>query len=258
MEKRRIPLSVPNLDLDILPMIKNTIETGWVSSGGKFIAEFENEIKKYVKADYVFGVQSGTAGLHLSLLALGLKADEEVIAPTLTFIAAVNPISYLNAYPVFIDCDDSLNIDPKKIKDFLENECTYQDGIVTNKKTNRRVKGIVVVHVFGNPADMEAIMNIAKDYNLFVLEDASEALGSYYTSGIYSGKYCGTIGDMGVFSFNANKIITTGGGGMIVSSNKKLLDYASFLAVQAKTDPLRFIHDEIGFNYRLTNISAAY
>ncbi len=258
MEKRNIPLSVPNLNKDILPMLEETITSGWVSTGGRFIGEFEDKIKEFVRADYICGVQSGTAGLHLSLIALGLQPDEEVLAPTLTFIAAVNPIKYVHAHPVFIDCDDSLNMDPEKIRAFLENECTFESGIVTNKKTGRRVRGIVVVHVFGNPADLEAIMDIAKEYNLFVLEDATEALGSKYTEGRYAGKYCGTIGDMGVFSFNANKIITTGGGGMIVSGNKDLIEHAAFVAVQAKTDPLRFVHDEIGYNYRLTNIAAAY
>lgn len=258
MEERNIPLSVPNLNLDIMPMIQNTIESGWVSTGGKYIKQFEDLIIDYVKINYACGVQSGTAGLHIALQVLGLQENEEVIAPTLTFIAAVNPIRYLHAYPVFIDCDDSLNIDPDKILDFLRNECTFENGIVINKKTNRRIKGITVVHVFGNPADMERIMAIAEKYHLFVLEDATEALGSYYTSGKYAGKYCGTIGDIGVFSFNANKIITTGGGGMIVSNEKAYIDRASFLSFQAKTDPWRFVHDEVGYNYRLTNISAAY
>jgi len=258
MEKINIPLSVPNLDKDILTMIADTIESGWVSTGGKYITIFENQVKKFLGVDYSCGVQSGTAGLHVALITLGLEANEEVLVPTLTFIAAVNPIRYLHAHPVFMDCDDSLTIDPKKVRSFLENECSFENGIVRNKATNRRVKGIVVVHVFGNPADMESIMDIAEEFNLFVLEDACEALGSKYTSGPYAGKYCGTIGHMGVLSFNANKIITTGGGGMIVSDNKAYIDYASFISVQAKSDPLRFIHDEIGYNYRLTNISAAF
>ena len=258
MEMRNIPLSVPNLDLDILPYIKETIETGWVSTGGRFIAEFEEKIKTYVKTEFARGVQSGTAGLHLSLLALGLQPNQEVIVPTLTFIAAVNPVRYAHSYPVFMDCDDGLNLDPIKLRSFLEEECYFENNIVTNKSTGRKVRGIVVVHVFGNPARMEQIMQIAEEFNLFVLEDASEALGSKYTEGRYAGKYCGTIGDLGVFSFNANKIMTTGGGGMVVSSNEDLADHVSFLATQAKTDPLRFIHDEVGYNYRLTNIAAAF
>ncbi|HHU52606.1 MAG TPA: LegC family aminotransferase [Clostridiaceae bacterium] len=258
MEKKNIPLSVPNLDLDILPYIQETIETGWVSTGGRFITEFEEKVREFINADYTRGVQSGTAGLHLSLLVLGLKPGEEVIVPTLTFIAAVNPVHYSHAYPVFMDCADDLNIDPIKLRSFLAEECTFENGIVVNKNSGRRIKGIVVVHVFGNPADMESIMQIAAEYNLFVLEDASEALGSKYTEGKYAGKYCGTIGDLGVLSFNANKILTTGGGGMVIAPAKELADEISFLAAQAKTDPLRFIHDEVGYNYRMTNIAAAF
>lgn len=258
MEKRNIPLSVPNLDLDILPYIRETIETGWVSTGGRFITEFEEKVRAFIDADFTRGVQSGTAGLHLSLLALGLQPGDEVIVPTLTFIAAVNPVHYTHAYPVFMDCADDLNIDPLKLRSFLEEECTFENDIVVNKKSGRKIKGIVVVHVFGNPADMEAIMQIAEEYKLFVLEDASEALGSRYTEGKYAGKHCGTIGDLGVLSFNANKILTTGGGGMIISPTEELADKISFLATQAKTDPWRFIHDEVGFNYRMTNIAAAF
>lgn len=258
MEKRNISLSVPNLDLDILPYIQETIETGWVSTGGRFITEFEEKIRNFINADFTRGVQSGTAGLHLSLLVLGLQPGEEVIVPTLTFIAAVNPVHYTHAYPVFMDCDDDLNIDPIKLRSFLEEECTFENDIVINKSSGRRIRGIVVVHVFGNPADMEAIMQIAEEYNLFVLEDASEALGSKYTEGKYAGKYCGTIGDLGVLSFNANKILTTGGGGMVITPTEKLADRISFLSTQAKTDPWRFVHDEVGYNYRMTNIAAAF
>lgn len=259
MKKNKIiNLSVPNLSVEpILKNLRECLESGWVSTGGRFISEFENKVAKYVGVDKAVGVQSGTAGLHLALRVLGVKSGEEVIVPTLTFIAAVNPITYLGAEPVFIDCDDTLCMDPIKLRRFCEEECELREGQLYNKKSGKCIKAIVVVHVFGNMADMEKIMDIAREYNLKVLEDSTEALGSYYIKGRYAGKYAGTIGDMGVYSFNANKIITTGGGGMVVSNNRELLKKVRFLSVQAKTDPLYFVHDEIGYNYRMLNIQAA-
>ena len=253
-----IPLSVPNLNKkEILKNLEECLESGWVSTGGKFIPEFEDKVKKYIKTKCAAGVQSGTSGLHMALQVLGVQRDEEVIVPTLTFIAAVNPVTYLGANPVFIDCDDSLCMDPIKLEKFCSEECDFIDGILVNKKTNRKIRVLVIVHVFGNMADMEKIMDIAKKYNLKVLEDATEALGTYYTEGRYKGKYAGTMGDLGVLSFNANKIITTGGGGMVVGDNYDLVEKVRFLSSQAKKDPLYFIHDEIGYNYRMLNLQAA-
>mgnify|MGYP000249871766 CR=1 FL=1 len=141
---------------------------------------------------------------------------------------------------------------------FLEKECVFKGGIVINKLTGKQIKAIIAVHVFGNPLNIEKLIEIRDKYKLRVIEDATEALGSYYLEGKYVGKHCGTIGDIGVYSFNANKIITTGGGGMVVSNDQYLLDRISFLGVQAKTNPLYFIHDEVGYNYRMTNIQAAF
>ena len=252
-----INLSVPNLSMDILDNLKECLESGWVSTGGRFIPEFETKVKNYMKTKFAAGVQSGTAGLHMSLQVLGVQRDEEVFVPTLTFIAAVNPTTYLGASPIFIDCDDSLCMDPLKLEKFCSEECDFREGVLVNKKTNKKIKALVVVHVFGNMADMEKIMDIAKKYNLKVLEDATEALGTYYTEGRYKGKYAGTIGDIGVLSFNANKIITTGGGGMVVGDNYDLVEKVRFLSSQAKKDTLYFIHDEIGYNYRMLNLQAA-
>ena len=252
-----INLSVPNLSMDILDNLKECLESGWVSTGGRFIPEFETKVKNYMKTKFAAGVQSGTAGLHMSLQVLGVQRDEEVFVPTLTFIAAVNPTTYLGASPIFIDCDDSLCMDPLKLEKFCSEECDFIEGVLVNKKTNKKIRALVVVHVFGNMADMEKIMNIAKKYNLKVLEDATEALGTYYTEGRYKGKYAGTIGDIGVLSFNANKIITTGGGGMVVGDNEGLVEKVRFLSSQAKKDTLYFIHDEIGYNYRMLNLQAA-
>ncbi len=252
-----INLSVPNLSMDILDNLKECLESGWVSTGGRFIPEFETKVKNYMKTKFAAGVQSGTAGLHMSLQVLGVQRDEEVFVPTLTFIAAVNPTTYLGASPIFIDCDDSLCMDPIKLEKFCSEECDFKEGVLINKKTNKKIRALVIVHVFGNMADMEKIMDIAKKYNLRVLEDATEALGTYYIEGRYKGKYAGTIGDIGVLSFNANKIITTGGGGMVVGDNEELVEKVRFLSSQAKKDTLYFIHDEIGYNYRMLNLQAA-
>ena len=252
-----INLSVPNLSMDILDNLKECLESGWVSTGGRFIPEFETKVKNYMKTKFAAGVQSGTAGLHMSLQVLGVQRNEEVLVPTLTFIAAVNPTTYLGASPIFIDCDDNLCMDPLKLEKFCSEECDFIEGVLVNKKTNKKIRALVIVHVFGNMADMEKIMDIAKKYNLRVLEDATEALGTYYTEGRYKGKYAGTIGDIGVLSFNANKIITTGGGGMVVGDNEELVEKVRFLSSQAKKDTLYFIHDEIGYNYRMLNLQAA-
>ena len=252
-----IPLSVPNLKGNELAYVTEAVKTEWVSTAGPFIADFEHQIAEYVKVPGAAACQSGTAGLHLSLMALGVKAGDEVIVPTLTFIAAVNPIRYIGAEPIFMDCDDSLTMDAGKLKKFCENECEFRGETLFNKKTGKRVSAVIVVHIFGNLADMEQIISIAEMYHLKVLEDATEALGSYYLEGTYSGNYAGTIGTMGVYSFNGNKIITTGGGGMIVSQNPDLAERCRFLSTQAKKDSLYFVHEEVGFNYRMTNLQAA-
>ena len=183
--------------------------------------------------------------------------NDEVIVPTLTFIAAVNPVKYCNAHPIFMDCDDSLTLDPIKLKEFCINKCEFVDGKLINKKTGRHIKAIIVVHIFGNMANMEKIMDIAKKYNLIVIEDATEALGTYYKEGKYKGKFAGTIGNFGCYSFNGNKIITTGGGGMIVSQSNEELNHIKYISTQAKDDTLYYLHDEIGYNYRMTNLQAA-
>ena len=205
--------------------------------------------------DDVAACQSGTAALHLSLVAADVQPKDVVIVPTLTFIAAVNPVKYQFATPIFMDCDDSFCMDPVKLKMFCERECTYKNGKLKYK--GQVVKALIVVHVFGNMADMVSIMEIAHKYGIKVIEDATEALGTYYTEGKYAGKYAGTIGDFGAYSFNGNKIITTGGGGAVTAKEKKMVEYIRYLSTQAKDDLHYYIHNEIGFNYRMTNIQAA-
>lgn len=255
--RKIIPLSIPNLKGNEKKYVLNAIDEEWVSTGGKYVNKFEEEIAKYLNINNAVACQSGTAGLHLSLILSNVCKGDEVIVPTLTFIAAVNPVKYLGANPIFMDCDDTLTMDPKKLYEFCENNCSFINDKLINNKSKRQIKAIVVVHVFGNIADMEKIMGIAKKYKLKVIEDSTEALGSKIISGIYKNMYAGTIGNFGVFSFNGNKIITTGGGGMIAAKDNKLLSKAKYLSTQAKDDPLYYIHNEIGYNYRMTNLQGA-
>ena len=257
MSEKMIPLSIPNLKGKELEYVTEAIRTEWVSTAGPYVTDFEQAVSKYVKITAAAACQSGTAGIHLALMTLGVQTEEEVLVPTLTFIAAVNPVRYLGAEPVFMDCDDNLTMDPIKLRNFCEEECELVGDDLIHKSTQKKVSVVVVVHVFGNLADMAAIMEIAQKYHLKVLEDATEALGSFYLSGRYAGKYAGTIGDLGVYSFNGNKIITTGGGGMIVSNEKMLVERCRFLSTQAKKDAVYFVHEEIGYNYRMTNLQAA-
>lgn len=252
-----IPLSVPNLKGNELKYVTEVIEDEWVSTGGAMITRFEQEIAAYLGVESATACQTGTAGLHLAMLLAAVGRDDEVIVPTLTFIAAVNPVRYVGAEPVFMDCDDSLCMDVDKLEAFCREECTFEEGELVNKHTGKHIKAIITVHVFGNMSDMERLIPIAKHYNLTVIEDATEALGTYYTEGIYKGKYAGTIGNIGVYSFNGNKIITTGGGGMLVARDSALTKQAKYLSTQAKDDEINFIHNEVGYNYRMTNLQAA-
>lgn len=250
---KSIPLSVPSLSGRELEYVTEAIKSEWVSTGGAYITELENKIAAYVGTEQAVACQSGTAGLHLALIACGIKSGEEVIVPTLTFIAAVNPVKYVGAAPIFMDCDDTLTMDADKLDEFCQKECYIENGHLINKKTRKMVSAVIVVHVFGNMANMKRIMEIAAKYHLKVIEDATEALGSCDANG----KFAGTIGDIGVYSFNGNKIITTGGGGMIVSHNNTLLKRCRHLSTQAKADAVYFDHDDIGYNYRMTNLQAA-
>jgi dTDP-4-amino-4,6-dideoxygalactose transaminase len=249
---------VPRLNEEIIENLAECVRTGWVSTGGRFIGEFEEAMARYLGVGEAVGCQSGTAGLHLALRVLGVGPGDEVIVPTLTFIAAVNPVRYQGAEPVFMDCDANFCLDPAKLEAFCREECHMTGRGLVNRGTGRRIAAVVAVHVFGDLADMEGIMRVAEAYGLKVLEDATEALGGYYTEGRYKGRFAGTIGDMGVYSFNANKIITTGGGGMIVAREPGDIGRARYLSLTAKDDGLFFIHGDVGYNYRMLNIQAAF
>lgn len=252
-----IPLSIPNFEGNEKKYVNEALEAGWVSTGGAFISKFEDNLASYLSIPKVACVQSGTSAIHLSLIECEVNPDDIVLVPTVTFIAAVNPVKYMYATPIFIDCDESLCIDPIKLKKFCEKECEFKNGHLVYKARNKVVKVLIVVHVFGNMADMESIMELANKYNIKVIEDATEALGTKYTSGKYIGKYSGTIGDFGCLSFNGNKIITTGGGGAVFSKDENVTNHMKFISTQAKTNPHYYIHDEIGYNYRMTNLQAA-
>ena len=252
---RFIPLSIPNFEGNEKRYVDDALEQGWVSTGGAYITKLEESIAKFLDVENVAACQSGTSALHLALVEAGIKPGDIVIVPTLTFIAAVNPVRYQFATPVFMDCDDSFCMDPVKLRMFCEKECIFEDGCL--KYNGQIVKALIVVHVFGNMADMVSIMDIAHRYGIKVIEDATEALGTYYTEGKYAGKYAGTIGDFGAYSFNGNKIITTGGGGAVTAKDKNAVEHMRYLSTQAKDDPHYYIHDEIGYNYRMTNLQAA-
>jgi len=255
--KNFIPLSVPNFSGNERRYADEAVTAGWVSTGGAFIKRMEGQLAAFLHAENVACCQSGTAALHLAIVDAGVGPQDIVLVPPLTFIAAVNPVRYQFAQPVFIDCDASFCMDPAKLRRFCAEECELRGDRLIDKATGKRVKAVVVVHVFGNLVDMEAIMDIAEEYHLAVIEDATEALGSHYTEGRFAGRYAGTIGDYGAYSFNGNKIITTGGGGAVTARDPQRVDHMRYLSTQAKDDPHYYIHHEIGYNYRMTNLQAA-
>jgi perosamine synthetase len=248
-----IPLCVPEIRGNEWKYIKECLDTNWVSSVGPFVDRFEQELAAYVGTRYAVATCNGTAALHIALLVAGVQPNDEVLVSTLTFISPANAVRYVGAWPVFIDAEpDYWQMDPQKVMDFLEQECHWNNGELCNKTTGRRVKAILPAHILGHPVDMDPILEVARRYNLVVIEDATESLGAKY-----KGRMVGHMGDVACFSFNGNKIITTGGGGMIVTDNENLARKAKYLTTQAKDNPVEYIHNEIGYNYRLTNIQAA-
>ena len=252
-----IPLSVPSLNGNEWKYIKECLDTNWVSSAGKYVDLFEQKIAEYTGAKFAIACVNGTASLHVSLRLAGVKPGDEVIAPTLTFIAPINAIAYNGAIPVFMDADDYYNIDPVKTMQFIEEETEFRNGSTYNKSSGKRISAIVPVHVWGNACWLDELVEICNERNISVVEDASESLGTQYTKGKFVGKHTGTIGKLGCISFNGNKIITTGGGGIILTDDELLAQKARYLTTQAKDDEVKYIHNEIGYNYRLTNIQAA-
>jgi len=255
--KQIIPLHEPCFMGKEWEYVKDCLDSRWVSSVGGYVTEFEKRIAEYTDSRFAVATVNGTAALHTALLVAEIQSGDEVIAPTLSFIAPINAAKYVGASPVFMDCDSHLNIDPEKTVEFCEKECVFDGKYLINRKTNAKIKAILVVHVFGHPVNIEPLMTLAEKYKLILIEDAAESLGSSYTKEKYANKFTGTVGHIGCYSFNGNKIITTGGGGMILTNNDAYAKKARYLTTQAKDDPENFIHNEVGYNYRLTSIQAA-
>lgn len=252
-----LPLSEPNICGNEWKYVKECLDTGWVSSAGGYVKTFEKKLAAITGAKHAVAVMNGTSGLQIALRLCGVGRGDQVLVPALTFIAPVNAVHYLGAEPVFMDCDNFMNLDPEKLGEFLKTSCHKTRKGLVNRKSGHIVKAIMPVHIFGNPCDMPAIMRLARKYGLKVIEDATESLGSFYTAGAYSGRHTGTIGDFGVYSFNGNKIVTTGTGGMLVTPDERMALRAKYLTTQAKDDAVRYVHNEVGYNFRLTNLQAA-
>jgi perosamine synthetase len=248
-----IPLCVPEIRGNEWKYVKDCLDTGWVSSVGSYVERFEADMARYVGTKHAVATVNGTAALHVSLLVAGVQPDDEVLVSTLTFVAPANAIRYVGAWPVFMDADPVYwQMDVGKAIEFLEKECHWSNSELRNKSTGRRVKAILPVHILGHPVDIDPISEIASKYNLVVVEDATEALGARY-----KGRSVGHLGDIACFSYNGNKLITTGGGGMITTNNGEWADKAKYFTTQAKDDPVEYLHQHIGYNYRLSNIQAA-
>jgi perosamine synthetase len=246
-------LSGPNMGGNELKYVTECIETGWVSSVGSYVDQFEKMSAEFAGTKYAVATSSGTTALHTCLILAGVGQNDMVIAPNITFIATLNSIKYTGASPILIDTDiANWQMDLNLLEDFLKNETEQKENICFHKATGKRIPIIMPVHVLGNICDMDRLLSIAKQHNLVVIEDSTEALGSYY-----KGKHAGGFGLMGTFSYNGNKIITTGGGGMIVTNDEAIAKKAKHLTTQAKCDPFEYKHDEIGYNYRLVNTAAA-
>jgi perosamine synthetase len=252
-DPRPIPLSVPHLGGREGEYVNECIETNFVSSVGAFVTRFEREFAEYVGAEHAVATMNGTAALHVALLLSGVERDDEVLVSALSFIAPANAIRYLGAWPVFVDAEpDYWQMDVARVRAFLEEGCVRSSGELRNRRTGRRVRAILPVHILGHPVDMDPLLELARSYGLPVVEDATESLGARYR-----GRMAGTLGAVGCFSFNGNKLITTGGGGMLVTDDATLAARAKYLTTTAKDDPIEFVHGEVGFNYRLTNVQAA-
>ena len=250
-----IPLHEPRFIGNEKKYINEAIDSTFVSSVGKYVTQFEEMVAKFSGSKYAVATSNGTSALHIGLKLVGVNENCEVITHPLTFIATANAISYCNAKPIFVDVDrETLGLSPSKLKEFLEEFATINaNGNCINKSTNKIIKACVPMHTFGHPCKIDEIVEICDRYNIEVVEDAAESLGSYY-----KGKHTGSFGKVGIFSFNGNKIITTGGGGMLVTDDEELAKKAKHITTTAKVPhKYEYIHDEVGYNYRLTNLAAA-
>ena len=248
-----IPLSVPNIAGNEWKYVKDCLDSGWISSVGSYVTQFEQMVADFSGTKFGVAAVNGTAALHIALLLSGVKQDDYVILPNLTFVASANSIKYLGADPILIDADPDLwQIDLDLLEEFLENETDEKNGELIYIRDGRRIGAIMPVHILGNMCDMDRFLSIVKKYPLPVVEDATEALGTTYKA-----KSAGTFSPMACFSFNGNKIISTGGGGVIVTDDEQLAKHAKHLTTTAKARTDEYYHDEVGYNYRLVNVLAA-
>lgn len=248
------PLHEPYFNGNEWTYVKDCLDSGWVSSVGKYVDRFEKMLSEFSGAPYAVATVNGTAALHISLLLAGAEAGDEILVPAMTFVATANAVAYCGAIPHFVDSEEkTLGIDPSRLNDYLHEKAFLRAGECFNNETGRRIKGVVPMHTFGHPVDMDPLMETAARFKLAVIEDAAESLGSYY-----KGRHTGSIAPLGVLSFNGNKVATTGGGGAILTSDRELARLAKHLTTTAK-QPHRwaFNHDLVGYNYRLPNINAA-
>ena len=252
--KDPIALHEPTFEGNEWLYLKECLDSTYVSSVGKFVDRFEDDLSKYTGAKYAISVVNGTAALQIALKLAGVKAGDEVLIPALTFVATANAVTYCNATPHFIDSEEhTLGVDAAKLRGYLLSNTSQQSGHCINRDTGNVIRALVPMHTFGHPSDLENLLSVAHDFNIALVEDAAESLGSYY-----EGRHTGTFGLLGTLSFNGNKTITTGGGGAILTNNADLARHAKHLTTTAKlSHAWEFRHDEIGYNYRMPNINAA-
>jgi len=249
-----IALHEPHFNGNEWTYVKDCLDTGWVSSVGKYVDKFERDLADYTGANYAIAVVNGTAALHICLKLAGVVQQDEVLVPSLTFIATANAVTYCGAIPHFVDSElSTLGLDPNKLDKYLEETTEFKEGYCYNKKSGRRIKAVVPVHIFGHPVDLDRLLDVCIKFNLELIEDAAESLGSYY-----KGKHTGNMGKLSSLSFNGNKVITTGGGGAILTNDETIAKMAKHITTTAKLPhKWAFNHDQTGFNYRLPNINAA-
>jgi perosamine synthetase len=250
----KVTLHEPSFEGNEWLYLKECLDSTFVSSVGKFVDRFENELATYTGAKYAISVVNGTAALQIALKLAGVQADDEVLVPALTFVATVNAVTYCNAIPHFVDSEEgTLGVDTLKLRDYLQRNTSQQSGKCINNFSGRVIRALVPMHTFGHPSDIDGLLSVANDFNIVLVEDAAESLGSFY-----QGQHTGTFGLFGTLSFNGNKTITTGGGGAILTNNEALARHAKHLTTTAKIPHAwEFRHDEIGYNYRMPNINAA-
>ncbi|MGA1653510.1 MAG: LegC family aminotransferase, partial [Ilumatobacteraceae bacterium] len=249
-----IALHEPNIGQRENELVSKCLASGWVSSVGEYISEFEQGLAKFTNSKHAIAVVNGTAALHLALHSVGVKPGDEVLVPTLSFVATANAVSHCGAIPHFVDSDpETLGLDPLALREHLRANASLRDGELHNTSTGRRISAVVPMHTFGHPMQIEALIDVAKEFNLVVVEDAAESIGSYVGT-----THTGTFGRCGSLSFNGNKTITTGGGGAILTNDSGLAQRIRHLATTAKMPhDYEYIHDAVAFNYRMPNINAA-